>query len=147
MAAVTPTELSLLEGRRGAWREAGRHARMAQMVVEKAGVHEYLESVTVHVAVARVALHEGRQADARANLARTHRLRPLLDGVPWLMIQVGHELTRAHLALGDAAAARTAFDETKPMLDRNPGLGLLVEDGRELDERLAATTAPTAPGR
>ena len=45
---------------------------------------------------------------ARAALTRVHRLRPLLDhGLPWLVVQVGLELARAHLALGEAAAART----------------------------------------
>ena len=75
----------------------------------------------MHVAVARVALHEGRQADAHAALLRVHRLRPLLDhGLPWLSIQVGLELTRAHLALGEAAAARTVLTETEQVLERRP---------------------------
>jgi hypothetical protein len=42
-------------------------------------VGDYSVSAIVHVVVARVALHEGRQSDARAALTRTHRLRPVLD--------------------------------------------------------------------
>jgi hypothetical protein len=37
-------------------------------------------------------------------------------GFPWLTIQVGLELTRAHLALGEAAAARTVFTEVEQVL-------------------------------
>ena len=97
----------------------------------------------MHVAVARVALHEGRQADARAALTRAHRLRPLLDhAFPWLTVQVGLELTRAHLALGEAAAARTVFSETERVLERRPDLGSLAEEARELRERVAATSGP-----
>ena len=71
---------------------------------------------------ARVALHEGRQADARAALARAHRLRPLLDhGLPWLTVQVGLELTRAHLALGEAEAARTVLDRDRTGARAPPG--------------------------
>ena len=79
--------------------------------------------------------------DARAALARAHRLRPLLDhGLPWLTIQVGLELTRAHLALAEAGAARTVLTETERVLELRPHMGSLVEDARELRERVAATS-------
>jgi LuxR family transcriptional regulator, maltose regulon positive regulatory protein len=67
----------------------------------------------------------------------------MLDhGLPWLTIQVGLELTRAHLALGEASAARTIFTETEHVLELRPDMGSLVEDARELRERLAATSGP-----
>ena len=97
-------ELALLAMPQGLWSEAARQARQAQAIVEEAGLGNYATSAIAHVVVARVALHEGRQSDARAALAGAHRQRPLLDhGLPWLTIQVGLELTRAHLALGEAA--------------------------------------------
>ena len=95
------------------------------------------------MATARVALHEARQEDARAALTRAHRLRPLLDhGLPWLTIQVGLELTRAHLALAEAGAARTILTETERVLELRPHMGSLVEDARELRDRVAATSGP-----
>jgi LuxR family transcriptional regulator, maltose regulon positive regulatory protein len=95
------------------------------------------------VVSARIALHGGRQDDARAALARAHRLRPLLDhGLPWLTIQVGLELTRAHLALGEAAAARTIFSETKDVLELRPDMGSLAEDVQDLRDQLAVTSGP-----
>ncbi len=66
------------------------------------GLDDYSTSALAHVATARVALHEARREDARAVLARAHRLRPLLDhGLPWVTIEIGLELTRAHLALAE----------------------------------------------
>ena len=134
-------ELSLLAARRGAWTRAAAHARAAQSLVEESGLGDYVPASIVHVATARVALHEGRHDDARAALARAHRLRPMLDhAIPWLTVQVGLELTRAHLALGDASAARMVFAETERVLEMRPGLGYLVEDAQELRDRLAATS-------
>ena len=93
------------------------------------------------MATARVALHEGRQDDARVALARAHRLRPLLDhGLPWLSVQVGLELTRAHLALAEPGAARTVLAEAERVLELRPQLGSLAEDARELHDRVAATS-------
>ena len=125
---------------RGAWREAGRRARAAQDVVDQAGLGDYGASALAFVATARVAVHEGRHEDARAALARAHRLRPLLDhGIPWTTIEVGLELTRAHLALADAGAARAVLTETEQVLELRPDMGSLVEETRELHERVAAT--------
>ena len=136
-------QLALLAAGQGAWAEAGRRARVAQAVVEETGLADYSTSAIVHVATARVALHEGREADARAALARAHRLRPLLDhGLPWLSVPVGLELTRAHLALAEPDAARTVLTETERVLELRPQMGLLVEDARELRERVAASTGP-----
>ena len=95
----------------------------------------------MHVTTARVALHEGRTEDARAALTRAHRLRPLLDhGVPWLTITVGLELTRAHLTLADASAARTVLTETEQVLELRPHMGSLVDDARELRARVEASS-------
>jgi LuxR family maltose regulon positive regulatory protein len=136
-------ELALIAARQGAWGEAGRHARQAKALVEETRLDHYAGSSIVHVAVARVALHEGRQSDARAALTRAHRLRPLLDhGLPWLTLQVGLELTRAHLALGEAAAARAVLSESERVLERCPDFGSLAKEARELRECVAATSSP-----
>jgi LuxR family transcriptional regulator, maltose regulon positive regulatory protein len=138
---VSQALLALLACRRGAWAEAAERTRAAQALVDETELGDHSQSAIVHVATARVALHEARSDDARAALARAHRLRPLLDhGFPWLTVQVGLEMTRAHLALGDARAARTILDETEAVLKLRPGMGLLVDDARELRKRVAATS-------
>ena len=138
---IAQAQLALLAARQDAWDEAGRQARRAHALVEETSLGDYSTSAIAHVATARVALHEGRQADARAALTRAHRLRPLLDhSFPWLAVEVGLELTRAHLALGEVPAARTVFSEAEEVLELRPDLGSLVEEARELRERLAATS-------
>ena len=133
--------LALLAAREGSWGEAGQRTRAAEAVVEETGLGDYSSSALVHVATARVGLHEGRLSEARAALARAHRLRPRLDhGIPWVTVEVGLELTRVHLGLGDAAAARTTLRETEDVLELRPDMGTLVEEARELRGRLAATS-------
>ncbi len=142
-AYLAQAQLALLASKAGAWGEAGRRALAAQAVVDEAGLGDYSSSAIAHVATARVALHEGRQDDARAALARTHRLRPLLDhSIPWVTIQVGLELTRAHLALAEPTVARTVLTETEHVLELRPDMGSLVEEARELHEQVAETSGP-----
>jgi LuxR family transcriptional regulator, maltose regulon positive regulatory protein len=138
---VAQAHLALLAIRQGAWGEAAQRARAAQAMVEEAGLGDYSTSALAHVATARVAIHEARAEDARAALTRAHRLRPLLDhGLPWLTVEVGLELTRAHLTLAEPGPARTILTETEEVLERRPDLGFLVDDARELRERVAATS-------
>ena len=133
-------QLALLAAKAGAWSEAAQRAEEAQALVDESGFGDYSASALAHVATARVALHEMRHDDARAALTRAHRLRPLLDhGLPWMTIQFGLELVRAHLTLAEAAAARTVLTETEGVLRLRPHMGLLVDDARALHDRLAAT--------
>jgi LuxR family maltose regulon positive regulatory protein len=134
-------QLALLAAAQGVWGEAGQRARAAQALVDESGLGDYSSSALAHAASARVALHEARPEDARVALTRAHRLRPALDhGLPWLTIQVGLELVRAHLALAEAGAARTILTETERVLEVRPHMGSLIEDARELHERVAATS-------
>jgi LuxR family transcriptional regulator, maltose regulon positive regulatory protein len=140
---VAHCQLALLAARQGAWGEASQHARAAQALVKEHGLGDYSTSALAHVVSARVALHEGRPDDARAALARAHRLRPLLDhGLPWLTVEVGLELVRAHLILGEAAAARTVLTEAERVIELRPDLGFLIADAQELRDRVAATEGP-----
>jgi len=140
---VAHAQLALLAIRRSDWTEAGRHASAGEAMVKEAGLVDYSSSALVYVATARVALHEGRQEDARSALTAAHRLRPLLDhGVPWMTLQVGIELACAHLALAEPGPARTVLGEAEQALQHRPQLGILVDHARELRERLAATSGP-----
>ncbi|MDP9133464.1 MAG: LuxR C-terminal-related transcriptional regulator, partial [Actinomycetota bacterium] len=131
---------ALLGAKQGAWAETAQRAQAAQALVEEKGLGNYSTSALAHVATARVALHEARPEDARAALTRAHRLRPLLDyGLPWLTIQVGLELIRAHLALAEASAARTILTETESVLEIRPDMGSLIDDAQELRDHVAAT--------
>ncbi|MEU7905659.1 AAA family ATPase [Actinoplanes sp. NPDC049118] len=138
-ALVAEAELALLAIRQAAWTEAAVHARRSQILIEQTGLGHYGTSALTPVLIARIALHEGDVAKARLLAARAHRLRPLLDhGLPWFTVQVGLELTRVHLAMGEEAAARTIFTETERVLELRPDLGTLSKEMGELRERLRA---------
>jgi LuxR family maltose regulon positive regulatory protein len=138
-------ELALLEARKGAWLDATRHADAARNVATQGRLDHYVLAALVHVAAARVALFRHQHVEARAAMKRAHRLRPLLDhSLPWLTVQVGIELARAHLLLGEVDAARTILADTSPVLKRRPGLGLLVGEMEEMRRRVAATAGPGA---
>jgi LuxR family maltose regulon positive regulatory protein len=142
-ATAARAQLALLAIRRGAGAEAARHASAGEALVKEAGLTDYSSSALVYVAAARVALHEGRQEDARAAIAAAHRLRPLLGhGIPWLTMQVGIELACAHLALAEPGPARTVLAEAEQVCRLRPQLGVLVDRVRELHERLEATSGP-----
>jgi LuxR family maltose regulon positive regulatory protein len=141
---IAQSQRALIKARQGFWGEAGRYARAAHALVEESGLGDYSTSALTHAVSARIALHEGRQDDARAALARTHRLRPLLDhGLPWLTVEVGLELVRTHLALGEAAAARTVLTETERVIELRPDLGLLIAETQELGDRVEAGSGST----
>jgi LuxR family maltose regulon positive regulatory protein len=140
---VAHAQLALLAIRRGAWNEAGQHAAAGETVVKNAGLSDYSTSALVHVGTARIALHEGRQEDAQAAVTAAHRLRPMLDyGIPWLTMQVGIELARAHLALAEPGPARTVLSEAEQVLALRPQMGILIDDARELKSLLGATSGP-----
>jgi LuxR family maltose regulon positive regulatory protein len=136
-------QLALLAIRHGAWNEAAQYAALGQALITETGLGDYASSALLHVATGRIALHEGRQEDARAAMTSVHRLRPMLDyGIPWMTMQVGMELARAHLALAEPGPARIVLGEVEQVLEVRPQMGILVEDARELHERVAATSGP-----
>jgi LuxR family maltose regulon positive regulatory protein len=138
-------QLALLEAQRGAWRDAIHHAEAARGIVDRGQLGHYAPAALMHVAMARVAVFRRQHAEARTAMTRAHRLRPLLDhSLPWLTVQVGIELTRAHLSIGEVDAARTVLAETQSVLRRRPGLGLLVDEVEEMRRRVATTASPGA---
>ena len=141
--STAQAQLALLESRRNAWLPAARHAEEAMSVVTTAGLEYYALTALAHVAAARVALHRGQHGEARAAITRAHRLRPLMDHcLPWLTVQVGIEMTRAHLALGETDAARATLADAVRIFERRPDLGSLRDDAEEMAGHLAATSGP-----
>jgi LuxR family maltose regulon positive regulatory protein len=136
--------LAMLAMADGAWEEAESCAGRAVALVNKARLDEYLPSGLVHAAKARVALHQGDVPLAREYVAKVHRVRPLLNhAFPWYSVQVGLELARVHLALGETGVAATVLSEVEAILRVRPRLGTLVADAQELRERVTATTTPS----
>jgi LuxR family transcriptional regulator, maltose regulon positive regulatory protein len=141
--AETLAERALVAMARGDWDQAEALIRRAGSVLRGAGIEDTL----VGAVQARVALHRGDVPAARQELVRVQRERPLLTyAQPHIAVQARIELTRARLALGDLAAARTLTREIDEVLERRPGLGTLVGEAEALRGRLSAGRRPASPG-
>jgi LuxR family transcriptional regulator, maltose regulon positive regulatory protein len=115
-------QLALLAIEAGAWEDAATYAGRAIAIVMEAKLDTYLASGLAYAAAARVAIHRGEQTPAREYIAAIHRLRPLLNqGLPWVSVQIGLELTRLHLALEEAPVAGTVLSEAERILRVRPG--------------------------
>lgn len=83
-------------------------------LVDEGRLDDYLACGLAMAAAARVAVHQGDLTKAGWHVAKVHRLRPLLNhGLPWLSVQTGLELTRVHLALGEASVAGAVLSEPR----------------------------------
>jgi LuxR family maltose regulon positive regulatory protein len=137
-------QLALLAIEAGVWNDAATYAERAIAILMEAKLDGYLASGLAYGVAARVAIHRGEITQAREYVAAIHRLRPLLNqGLPWVSVQIGLELTRLHLALGEAQAAGTVLSEAERILRVRPRLGTLVELAAELRQRVAATSTPS----
>jgi LuxR family maltose regulon positive regulatory protein len=146
-ACIAHTERALLAIDRGAWDQAGRYLAQARSVVREAHLEDYPPVALMHAVAARVALHQGDLPEAGADLIRAQRLRPdLTYAIPYLAVQVRIELARCHLGLPDPAAARTLLHEADEILRRRPGLGVFVQQAKDLRAELARAKGKSAPG-
>jgi LuxR family maltose regulon positive regulatory protein len=138
-AMLALAERSLLAMARGEWHQAGELAERASAGARGAWLEWYASGALLHAVTARLAIHRGDVAQARVDLDRAERLRPLLTwALPHLAVQVRLEMARNYLALTDAAAARTMLWEVDDLLSRRPRLGLLRDQAAELRARLDA---------
>jgi LuxR family maltose regulon positive regulatory protein len=136
-ASTALAERAIVAMQRGDWSKAETLAERALGIMRAGHIDDYAMSPLVHAVVARTALQQGDASRAKAHLARTARLRPLLNyAMPHRAVQILLELVRAYLALGDAAGARVVLREAWDILQQRPDLGLLPEQADELREQL-----------
>jgi LuxR family transcriptional regulator, maltose regulon positive regulatory protein len=146
IAAEALAVRSLAAMARGDWTAAGDLASQARAMLRLAGEESYIAPL-VCAAEARVAIHHGDVDAARRHLVSAQRTRPLLTyAIPHVAVQARIELTRAHLALGDIAGARTLLREIDDLLRRCPHLGTLVAEAEALRTRTGAQRGPGASG-
>ena len=146
-ACLALTERALLAIGRGAWEQAGRYLDQARSVAQEAHLEEYPPVAVMHAAAAQVALHQGDQAQVRAELTWAQRLRPHVTyAIPYFAVQVRVELARCYLALLDTAAARTLLREADEILRRRPDLGIFVLQVEDLRAELAQVKDKSIPG-
>jgi len=136
-ATVALAERSILALAREDWSQAEVLAERARWIARGARLEEYVTSVLVYAAGARLAIHRGDMSRAHEDLARAQRLRPQITyALPFYAVQTRLELARAYIALSDPAAARTMLLEVDDLLLRRPDLGVLPKQADELRARL-----------
>ncbi|MFL6223146.1 MAG: LuxR C-terminal-related transcriptional regulator [Actinomycetes bacterium] len=132
-AALALAERSLVAMQQQDWEQAATLAEQASGVVRAGRLDDYVASALVYAVDARTALHRSEVRRAKEQLARAVRLRPLLTyALPYFAVQTLLELTRVHLAMGDAAGARTVLRQAGDVLQLRPDLGILPNQANEL---------------
>ncbi|HEV2920589.1 MAG TPA: LuxR C-terminal-related transcriptional regulator, partial [Actinomycetota bacterium] len=132
-AAIALAERSLVAMQQHDWEQAATHAEQASAVVRAGQLDDYVASALVYAVMARVAVHRGEVRRAQEQLARATRLRPLLTyALPYFAVQTLLQLTRAYLAMGDAAGARTVLRQARDVLQVRPDLGILSSQANQL---------------
>jgi LuxR family transcriptional regulator, maltose regulon positive regulatory protein len=136
-ASVALAERAILAIGRQDWQVAGTLVEQARSVVASARLEECVTSLVVYAAGARVAIHHGDLDQAEQDLARAQQLRPLAThALPYYAVQARLELTRAHLALADMAAAQRVMVEVDDLLRWRPDLGTFPEQASQLRSQL-----------
>ena len=130
-------ERAILAMRREDWPEAELLVERARAVIREARLDDYVTTILLYAAAARVEIHRGDVPPARDHLARAQRLRPqMTHAVPFYAVQTRLELIRAYISLTDVAGARSVLREVDDLLRRQPDLGVLGGEADELRSQL-----------
>jgi LuxR family maltose regulon positive regulatory protein len=130
-ASFALAQRALLAAEEGDWTTAAARAEESRRLVDSAGLHTSLSSLTTYLATARVALHRGDTRTALTAVAGAQRLyrQPSPATFPWLAAQTAILMGRILMDVGDLPAARVKVAEA----DRH--LALLLPEGVLHDQR------------
>jgi LuxR family maltose regulon positive regulatory protein len=138
--AMSIAEEAALVLRSGRKQQAWDLVRYGLEKVRAAGLEGYVLSGLLHAVAARAALAMALTADATHHIAQVNRVRPRLTAaVPWLAVQVRLETMRVHLAMDDAASARTLMVEVDDILRVRPDLGTLSTEAASIRAQIEAS--------
>jgi LuxR family transcriptional regulator, maltose regulon positive regulatory protein len=136
-ASVALAERAILAIGRQDWRATETLVEQARSLVGTAHLEDFVTSVVLYAAAARVAIHHGNLDQAEQDLARAQQLRPqATQALPYYAVQARLELIRAYLALTDVADARTVLGEVDGLLRWRPDLGTLPDQADQLRSQL-----------
>jgi LuxR family transcriptional regulator, maltose regulon positive regulatory protein len=145
-AVVALAECARLAIDEGDWEEAQAFIDRASSLQRRFHLEHYPSSAMAHAISARLAAHRGEAKRAREELARAHRLRPRLSyALPYFAVRPLLEMAHVHVALSDAAGARTLLRDVSAVLRRRPNLGALVLEAEDLRKQLETIRVDT-PG-
>jgi LuxR family maltose regulon positive regulatory protein len=118
-------------------RETESLAAEALAITVDHGLGDYWTSALPFAFGASVASRRGDVAQARELAARVARLRPLLThAIPIVAVLALLELTRAYIAVGDAAGARAVLRQINDIEQHRPDLGSLHDQAGELRRKV-----------
>lgn len=131
-------ELALFAMKRGRWGAARGYAQQAVGMIDDNHMDGYPTTAFALAVAARVALHEGDRDGAARVLARGMRARIGCTHVmPWVSVRVRIQLAKAHVTLGERAAAWHLVKEIDELLRKRPGLGAVVDQVEKLRTSMA----------
>jgi LuxR family maltose regulon positive regulatory protein len=135
---VARSELALLALERGDLTAAESELALADAFVEDVPSTDYVVTAILLAVTARLAIAKGQGARARTTLVTAQRTRPMMThALSWFAVHARLELAKAHLALSDARGAATLYREADDILRRQPALGTLVADAKDVREKLS----------
>ncbi len=130
---------ALLAVDRHDWNAAEAFAAESDEVAVTANLVGYLSTALARAAHVRIAIQSGDIAGARRDLALATSLRPLLTvACPGVAVQSLVAFARAHLAVGDAAGARTLLAQASQVIHLRPDLGALPDEVDALRTTIAS---------
>ena len=122
---------------RGDWAAVEIFVEEALSAVRQFDLGDYTESSLAFTLAARAALRRGDIEQARDEVTRAARLRPLLTYArPTFSVHELVELARTYVVLEDTAGAREVLRQAHDILRKRSELGLLPKDVDELEAKL-----------
>jgi LuxR family maltose regulon positive regulatory protein len=129
---LSESELALLAIDHGHWSEATDHLEVALAAIEEHRMHDYATSLLAFAGASRLALHRGDLKEARHQLTRAMRARPVCTFVlPYLAVRVRLQLAKVCWAIADHATARHLLQEIDDIVIHRPALGALIDEVAE----------------
>jgi LuxR family maltose regulon positive regulatory protein len=137
--ALCAAQLGFLDLLEGNGSQAPSLVAEAMGVVDTFGVQDYATMAPVYATAALSLAHEHRSAEAREASAQAQKLLDRIGHVaPWAAVEARVGLARAHLVLGDGAAASMFLgeaDERLAQMSDSPALLRQLEDVRSAARR------------
>jgi LuxR family maltose regulon positive regulatory protein len=141
-AIVAFAERAVLSIEGDRWVEADHFVRSALSMVRDHRAEDYPTSGLAYAVSARIVVQQGRADEAPTLLGRAQRLRPQLTyALPHLSVQTRLELARAYRAIGDVSGAGVLLREVGDLLRRQPDLGTLLTQAKELESMMEVNRA------
>ena len=138
-ASVGLSELAVCSLHRGDVAGAETSVLRARDTIDRGNLKGYFASALTLSIAARVALVQGDHVRASRFLEEASASRSkLTEAVPMLAIQTHLELARCSIGLGDVPGAQAYLAEADLIARRRPGLGVLIDELRELEVELDA---------